>query len=125
MSTVPSWRNGSRFFETDSTYSIFTFVPIAATISLAISTSKPSTSPVVGFFRPKPGWSNFTPTLMVPAFWMRAIVEPVGKVACVVLLPDAAFVDFLSLPHDTSTNASPTTNARTFHRRCFIISWSS
>ena len=33
-STVPFWMNGSRFSDTDSTNSIFTFGPMAATIAL-------------------------------------------------------------------------------------------
>ena len=50
MSTVPFWRNGSRFFDTVSTHSIWPgSMPSLAAMILAISMSKPSGVSVPGF----------------------------------------------------------------------------
>ena len=72
MSTVPFSMTVSRTAETASVKLILLAtlagVPpkMPTAICLAISTSKPSSWPVVGFFRPNPGWSNLVPTLILP-----------------------------------------------------------
>jgi hypothetical protein len=47
-------------------------------MTFAISTSKPSTLPETPF-RPNSGWSNFVPTLTLPALLSRSIVEPAAN----------------------------------------------
>ena len=46
---------------------------------LAISMSKPSGASEPGFLEPRPGWSNLTPILMVPASLSLAIVVPAAN----------------------------------------------
>ena len=120
MSTVPSWMNGSRFFDTDSTNSIFTLLPIAATMSFAISTSKPSTSPLVGFLSPKPGWSNFTPTLIDPACWMRAIVVPAADVSEPLPLPLVVVAVLSSSLQDAAMSITVATSTNIFPKRFMV-----
>ena len=81
MSTRPCCRNGSRLADTASTNSILSSATpsLPATI-LAISTSKPSGSPDRPL-RPNSGWSNFVPTVSLPAAWISAMRLPAGKVA--------------------------------------------
>src|SRR2546425_2570445 len=79
MSTFPSERKGSRFFDTDSTKSILDSSPrTALATTLAISTSKPSGLLVEGFNRPNRGWSYFVPTTIRPRSWMRFSVPGLG-----------------------------------------------
>ena len=76
MSTLPSWMNGSRFADTDSTHLILSSaMPSLAAMSLPISTSKPSGSPL-GPRRPNSGWSNFVPIVIEPLSAILAIVVP-------------------------------------------------
>ena len=109
--------NGSRLADTDSTKLMSMSGPMASTMSLAISTSKPSTSPDVGFFRPKPGWSNFTPTVIDPASAMRAIVVPasnVGSVASDVVVSSVAVSSSSPQAAAPTRRATPIVNARIF-----------
>jgi hypothetical protein len=80
MSTWPFWMNGSRLAETVSVHSIASAsMPSSPATIRAISTSKPSGSPVCGLSRPKPGWSYFVPTVIDPASLSSAIVVPASK----------------------------------------------
>ena len=79
MSTSPFWMNDSRLADTVSTNSMASAsMPSFAAMSVAISTSKPSGTPL-GFSRPNPGWSNLVPTVMAPASERVAMVEPSGN----------------------------------------------
>ena len=80
MSTWPFWMNGSRLADTVSTHSMSSSaMPSLAAMILAISTSKPSGTCVFGLSRPKPGWSNLVPTVIVPASFSSAIVVPASN----------------------------------------------
>src|SRR5215211_4797053 len=80
MSTWPFCMNGSRLADTVSTHSMSSAaMPSLAATILAISTSKPSGSWVLGLSRPKPGWSNLVPMVMVPASLSSAMVVPASN----------------------------------------------
>src|SRR5436853_3977265 len=126
MSTVPFWMNVSRFGVVDSLNSILLWASLreppkmAWAMSLAISTSKPSTLPVLGFFWPRPGWSNLVPTTILPLACRFAMVEPAANVGLVVVGPDVVLdwppllvSVFLSLPHADAISDRPTTAVRT------------
>src|SRR5438034_9849158 len=104
--------NGSRFLDTASTKLIllaaFWAVPpkMPTATSLAISTSNPSTWPVVGFFNPKPGWSNLVPTVSLPLAWMAAMVVPAANLGAAAVVAVVLF--FLLLPQAAETTASRT-----------------
>src|SRR5882757_4407428 len=52
--------------------------PSLAATSLAISMSNPLYSPVIGSLMPMPGWSSFTPTVIVPLRRIRSKVADPG-----------------------------------------------
>src|SRR5690349_1706909 len=80
MFTWPFWMNGSRLADTVSVHLILSAsMPSLPAMILAISTSKPSGFWACGLSRPKPGWSNLVPTVMVPASCSWAMVEPAGN----------------------------------------------
>src|SRR3954470_3413128 len=94
---------------------------MALAMRLAISTSKPSTLPVVGFFRPNSGWSNLVPTTILPFFWRASMAEPAGNVggALGVSVFDVSL--FLSLPH-AAANIPTAAAAATIRRiRDFLM----
>ena len=79
MSTRFCSRNGSRLAETASTNSMSSSaMPSFAAMILAISTSKPSGSPDRPL-RPNSGWSNFVPTVILPASASSAMRLPASK----------------------------------------------
>jgi hypothetical protein len=86
-STVPSWMNGMRLSEIASTSSGST--PSLSATALPKSTSNPSTSPLCGFLKPNGGTSYFTPMRILPASWIRAIVEPAGNSSAAGVLSSA------------------------------------
>jgi hypothetical protein len=69
----------SRLADTVSFHSIPSgAMPSSPATILATSTSKPSGTPC-GLARPKPGWSNLVPTVIVPASASSAILLPAGN----------------------------------------------
>src|SRR5918992_2014951 len=91
-STVPSCRNGMRLSDIASMK--FGSTPRASAIARPRSTSKPSTSPLCGFWKPNGGTSYLTPILISPASWIRPIVVSGGNSstceACSCCSPPAA-----------------------------------
>jgi hypothetical protein len=84
MSTWPFWMNDSRLADTVSVHVMSSgAMPSFPAMIFAISTSKPSGTLVRGFSRPKPGWSIFVPTVIVPASLSRAMVVPGSKLTSV------------------------------------------
>ena len=86
-------------------------------MSLAISTSKPSTSSLVGFFSPNSGWSNLVPTMILPVVLdaghrgaRRELGAGLG--AAVVSSLASASASSSSSPHAAATSASTASDHR-------------
>src|SRR4029079_16716463 len=113
----------SRTLEGLSTHVMLSgLTPMAPAMILATSTSKPASSPSRPL-RPKPGWSYFVPTLIVPAAAILAIVvfaSNLGLSATDVASP-------LPEPHALRVRAATARPAATVFRRCpivlFLLDW--
>ena len=101
-STSPDWRNGSRLSEIVS----FQVMPLSLMPSepariLPISTSKPEGTLSAAPLKPSPGWSNFTPMVILPESASSFIRVPASK------LEAASFFTSTSAPSPLAWPALP------------------
>src|ERR1700730_739785 len=114
MSTLPCCRKGSRLPDEVSTHSIsLSLRPRPTVMSFTISMSKPSSLPL-RFFWLRPGWSNFTPTRILPAETSFAMVVPAAKLGFV----SSADASELS-PHTAIPTKAAVSNAMV--TRCAVV----